>query len=248
MSYLNRATCLLICAAMLVVCLGCEDPPPEIPNNINKMPTGKLFKPFVQGETEDARVALEESLEVAKKDGKPLFILFKEEGHGEQARYGWMLENSADLFSKYFCFLQIHCDSKMDNGRELMREMAPNGRGGNPFTMILDAEGEVLAHSIWKERRNIGYPRSKDTADFFMELIKKSCDPSEADLKEMEKVVTACAKRWGGSIYDLPLEPEKKEDPQEEGAEDGGDSEGEDSEGQQDGADEQSDNDAGNDN
>ena len=82
---------------------------------------------------------------------------------------GEFLEKNQQLFADDFIPLEINA-AEMENGPEVARRL--RGKSGSlPWTVMLDAAGNVLATSDGPEG-NFGYPATPEKIDLFIGMLR----------------------------------------------------------------------------
>ncbi|MCZ6690280.1 MAG: hypothetical protein O7H41_11795 [Planctomycetota bacterium] len=92
------------------------------------------------------------------------------------------------LLQKDYIDVKIDTD-RMTNGKELALRLRPSGKGGIPWIVILDPEGEELITSDGPNG-NIGCPVKPEERSHFVSMIEKTAkEMSEQDLSAFKSLL-----------------------------------------------------------
>lgn len=90
-----------------------------------------------------------------------------------------------EILQKDYIDVKIDTD-RMTNGKAVAKRLRPSGKGGIPWMVILDSEGEALITSAGPNG-NIGCPVGVEERAFFMRMIEKTArGMSKEDLSALK--------------------------------------------------------------
>ena len=100
------------------------------------------------------------------------------------------MEPVKGLLQKDYIEVKIDLD-RMTNGNAVAERLRPSGRGGIPWIVILDPEGEALITSDGP-KGNIGCPVAPEERSHFMHMIEKTArQMSDQDLTSLKSLLDA---------------------------------------------------------
>ncbi len=120
----------------------------------------------------DAEQLVSEKFQEAKEEDKRVLLRVGNPYCGWCKVLGQFLQDHEELFARDYIDLKI--DSlRMTNGEEVAASHRPKDAQGDPWFVILDAAGTVLATSVG-QNGNIGYPHQPDEVSHFVKMIRET--------------------------------------------------------------------------
>jgi thiol-disulfide isomerase/thioredoxin len=144
---------------------------------------------------ENAKSLLDEALALAAKSDKKVFLSFGAPWCGYCHKLDDFLarDEVAAAMGKDFVNLKIDVD-RMDDAEEIVKRFQASERGGLPWFVMVDAEGNSLGTSFGP-KGNVGYPvESFEIAHFVQMLTKTKKRLTDDDIRKMETTLTGIAK------------------------------------------------------
>lgn len=143
-----------------------------------------------QPEQADAEELLAAALRQASDEDKRVLV------HVGNPYCGWckvltkFLDDHKAILGRDYIDLRVDV-MRMEHGVEVAERYLPAGSQGDPWMVILDASGKVVANSVGKDG-NIGYPLRKGEIDDFLSMLTATKQRlSDADLKQIRADLTA---------------------------------------------------------
>ena len=91
------------------------------------------------------------------------------------------MQDHEEVFAKEFVIAKVNT-MRMTNGAAVAARYLPKGMQGDPWFLVLDAQGKSLASSLGPNG-NIGYPGEAEGITHFMQLLRETRQAlSDADL------------------------------------------------------------------
>jgi len=94
-----------------------------------------------------------------------------------------------DLIAKEFAYVKL--DSRLTNGEQAIERVRPDAKGGIPWMVILDENGDPIITSDGPNG-NIGYPGEPDGQEHFEKMLR--ADVKRLTDDEIKSLIDALAK------------------------------------------------------
>ncbi len=120
----------------------------------------------------DAEALLSEKLKQATDQNKRVFFQVGTPYCGWCKVLSRFMQDHEEVFAKEFVIAKVDT-MRMTNGAEVAARYLPKGMQGDPWFLVLDAEGKSLASSLGPNG-NIGYPGEAEGITHFMQLLRET--------------------------------------------------------------------------
>lgn len=136
----------------------------------------------------DANAVFRDGLKRAKESGRVGFVHFRAAWCGWCIRMEeWMAQPTiASIFDKAIVDIKIDTE-RMIGGKELFEKFSGGGKGGIPWFLFVDANGDAIITSDNGKTGNIGYPAKPAEIAYFEAMLKKAA--TKLSTKDVEALV-----------------------------------------------------------
>lgn len=156
--------------------------------------------PVIAQDVKPAQEVVNQAVKQAAAENKKVFLLFHASWCGWCHKMDTSMQDPAvrELFERNFVIthLVVHESAKnkpLENpGAEAMKEAWHGKDQGIPFWVILDQSGQLITDSKIRKPgegpesgENCGCPAAEEEVDFFLTVLRKTTDLTEAELEKI---------------------------------------------------------------